>query len=695
MSATTTAVPGSTVVVTGISKSTAKKQVDDFFSFCGSISSLELKDDGVSQTATVEFAKPSAASTAVMLHGSSLDGATIDVRLAGNASSATAAATAAAHDDTPAVNQEDKPKTAIVAEYLAHGYKISDDITKRAIELDNKHGLSTKFKGYLTQLDRSLGERLEKSQAGHAAATTSRTEHSPSGPAALSSATEKEAAAMPVPGTDASVEGPKTTTTIPTDAAGGASQQPSLARQVQQNVNAVLEKPEVKSKTDLAWSKLSEYYNAIVNHPRIHAFYTQTSKTVNDVHEEAKRIAEQKKAGGSGGAAGTSAPAHTSAAGTQQMSVSWVLLALLFFSSLSLQTASAHEQGEHPAHAEIAGYKNKDGEESYIQQHMASEHHIGAFNMGSFYALHDLNRDGILDRSEIEAIYGVHHPESKKHSPSQETHADKADAIVKAVLERIDKNGDGVITKQEFIAAGPNGLPAFEQYGKNALGHHYDEESEFFVHHEEIYHNTPETQADEAYTHKEDLDHFAKHEKIEEEEERRERHAEGLPTIEEDKRLRKEAEAKGLKYESPYDKQLSDVEQKKAQAAHDEAQLGNAVKEAEADEHTFKTPGGVHVVHEKPIQFQQQEVDNKGRPAHPNSGHADGALPQGVADRLPGETDEGRRQRLQALKEDAAKRPAYGQGQKGFAYPKDDTDRMRKGTPYKYRVKKQSYFGEF
>ncbi len=209
-----------------------------------------------------------------MLHGSSLDGANLSVAIAGDAAAAAAATTAASHDDAQPVGQEDKPKTAIVAEYLAHGYNISDEITKRAIELDNKHGLSTKFKGYLSQLDRTLGEKLEKA-APSSAATTSRTEHTPSGPAALSSATEKVAAAMPVPGDDASVEGPKTTTTVPEAAADSTKQDPSLARQLQQRAQAVLDKPEVKSKTDLVWTKFSEYYNAL---PTILRFTISTAK---------------------------------------------------------------------------------------------------------------------------------------------------------------------------------------------------------------------------------------------------------------------------------------------------------------------------------------------------------------------------------------------------------------------------------
>ena len=642
----TSADAGSTVIVTCIQKSTAKKVVEDFFSFCGSITKLDLENDGdKTQKATVVFAKPGAASTAVMLHGSNLDGADIDVKLVGQDAASTAAAQ---HDDGhPTVTQEDKPRTAIIAEYLAHGYKISDDITKKAIEMDNKHGLSIKFKKYLNQVDRSLGERFEKK------------EPAASGSSSAAAATEKSDAT-------AATETP-------------SAREPSLARTVQERANAVLEKPEVKSKTDLVWAKLSEYYNAVTNHPKIQAFYSTTSKTVADVHEEAKRIAEEKKAGGAAGAAGT----DLTGGPAKQMSVSWLILVLFLFSSLSFKVAEAHEHGQVPADAEVAGYKSDKS--SYIQMHMASEHHIGAFNLASFFSLHDLDRNNILDRSEIEAIYGVHHSESKKHSPNHEVHDEKANRIVKGVLDRIDKNGDGVITKKEFLDAGPEGLPSFEEeFGKGALGHHYDEESEFFVHHEEIYHNTPETQTDSSYNHPEDIEHFAKHEKIEQEEEQRERKAEGLPSIEEDARLRKEAAARGERYVSPYDKQLSEAEQKKAQREHDEAQVGHAVHEAEAEQHVFKTPDGPHIVKEEPIKWQEPERKENGKVAHPAaSGQPSESLPQGVADRLPGETDEGRRQRLAAAKEEASRRPAYGQGDRGFAFPKDDADRMRKGAPYK------------
>lgn len=62
------------------------------------------------------------------------------------------------------------------------------------------------------------------------------------------------------------------------------------------------------------------------------------------------------------------------------------------------------------------------------------------------------------------------------------------------------------ISIEEYVAGGVDGLPTIGDF--KHLGHHYDEESEYFLHHEELYHNTPETQTDESYTHPEDIAHF-------------------------------------------------------------------------------------------------------------------------------------------------------------------------------------------
>ncbi|KAK0529974.1 hypothetical protein OC834_002563 [Tilletia horrida] len=441
-----------------------------------------------------------------------------------------------------------------------------------------------------------------------------------------------------------------------------------------------------------------------------------------------------------------------------------------------------------PKAAEVAGlggplsskFPLKVGKDSYIQKHMASEHHIASFDLGAFFAIHDLNSDGILDRSEIEAIYGVHHTMSRKHSKNAEVHDEKADFIVGEVLRRLDVNFDGLITKREFYNGGIEGLPTFEQYGKDTLGHHYDEESEFFVHHEELMHNTPETQKDDAYTHKEDIEHFAHHDKIENEEEERERHAEGMPSREEDEKLRKAAAAKGEHYQSPYDAQMDAAHL----AAEDDAHapgFGFAAEEINTDQHIFRTPNGHHVVHTNPdshfVYREPERMEGETNEGYEERLHAWRMRMATLMARRPGEQDKSYLRRLsefeklitgadperahlaqddsgehynrparernldemyadlvkkaklqdkheliskggKAFKEKEEKRRAgeteaqfrermaknkihgqnkeeYGKGSTGFKYPKADEDRMRKGTPYKYRMKKKQFWGEF
>jgi hypothetical protein len=51
------------------------------------------------------------------------------------------------------ITQEDKPRSRIIAEYLAHGYTISDNAIQRAIALDQKHGVYARFTKALAQYD--------------------------------------------------------------------------------------------------------------------------------------------------------------------------------------------------------------------------------------------------------------------------------------------------------------------------------------------------------------------------------------------------------------------------------------------------------------------------------------------------------------------------------------------------------------
>ncbi|KAF9235182.1 hypothetical protein BU15DRAFT_78277 [Melanogaster broomeanus] len=224
-----------TVNVSGISPTTNQEQLHDFFSFCGKIKSIDIKEEGGQKSAVVTFEKHSAANTALMLNGGTLDGATLAVTSdTDHADHHDAQETH--HPDT--IEQSDKPRAGIAAEYLAKGYKLSDHVLQRAIELDNKHGISNKFLSYMNNLDTSIGQR------------------------AL--------------GPDQTVSG---------------------------KVQSTLKEAHTRAKSvdeQKGYSKAAHgYYSKALSSPfgqSVLSFYTNTSKQVRDIHEEALRIREHKVA---------------------------------------------------------------------------------------------------------------------------------------------------------------------------------------------------------------------------------------------------------------------------------------------------------------------------------------------------------------------------------------------------------------
>lgn len=54
------------------------------------------------------------------------------------------------------IAQEDKPRSRIIAEYLAHGYVVSDNAIQQAIALDQKHGFSNRFTSALSNFDQKF-----------------------------------------------------------------------------------------------------------------------------------------------------------------------------------------------------------------------------------------------------------------------------------------------------------------------------------------------------------------------------------------------------------------------------------------------------------------------------------------------------------------------------------------------------------
>lgn len=142
--------------------------------------------------------------------------------------------------DSDEITQEEKPRSRIVAEYLAHGYVIGDQAVQRAIDLDQKHGVSNRFLSTLQSLDSKY----------HA-----------------------------------------------TDKARSVDQSYGVTAKTTQATNSLL-------------SGLTSYYEKAVGTPtgkKLVDFYTQTSRQVQDIHAEARRLADLKKqdAAGSEKTAGT------------------------------------------------------------------------------------------------------------------------------------------------------------------------------------------------------------------------------------------------------------------------------------------------------------------------------------------------------------------------------------------------------
>lgn len=146
-----------TVHVTGISSQTSEKEVRDFFSFCGKITSLSVTPSSgaadATNSASVTFEKETAAKTALLLDNTQLGSSQVHVATASGIDEIATKAGHTATTDSEDFSQEDKPRSRIAAEYLAHGYKLTDSVLQKAIALDNQHGYSNRFTKALADFD--------------------------------------------------------------------------------------------------------------------------------------------------------------------------------------------------------------------------------------------------------------------------------------------------------------------------------------------------------------------------------------------------------------------------------------------------------------------------------------------------------------------------------------------------------------
>ena len=158
----------STVHVENISTKTSEEEIKSFFSFCGKISNISVTPtDADSQSASVTFEKQAAAKTALLLDNTQLGPNSVHVTSAksiDDVAGEKAVSAEEAKDGDHHIEQEEKPRARIVAEYLAHGYTISDKAIERALAIDQQHGFSTKFTSALQNLDQRF-QATQKAQA--------------------------------------------------------------------------------------------------------------------------------------------------------------------------------------------------------------------------------------------------------------------------------------------------------------------------------------------------------------------------------------------------------------------------------------------------------------------------------------------------------------------------------------------------
>lgn len=145
------------ITVNGIGREASEAQIEDFFSFCGKVKSvvvMPVEGDAKTKSAKVLFENSEAVKTALLLSDSELGGSKVSIV------AAPGAITEGSGDgaDSPPkegedIRQEHKPRSAIIAEYLSQGYVLGDKVVARGIELDQKHGISSRFTNFITQLD--------------------------------------------------------------------------------------------------------------------------------------------------------------------------------------------------------------------------------------------------------------------------------------------------------------------------------------------------------------------------------------------------------------------------------------------------------------------------------------------------------------------------------------------------------------
>ncbi|KAI8100116.1 uncharacterized protein BX664DRAFT_322910 [Halteromyces radiatus] len=151
------------VIVKNIGKDTSQVTLENFFAFCGKISDIELQEDGDQQKALILFESSKAAKTAELLSNALVENNHIQVEpyfetTKEKVSSSESEGTESKKEKQGEEEEEQtsKPVSNIMAELLASGYLLGDQVLAKGIEFDHKFGVREKVQHYFDQIRENL-----------------------------------------------------------------------------------------------------------------------------------------------------------------------------------------------------------------------------------------------------------------------------------------------------------------------------------------------------------------------------------------------------------------------------------------------------------------------------------------------------------------------------------------------------------